>query len=49
MLRYQSMLDREFHRSLDRLERLQQRRQANGLRGSDPLDDSLPGDGKILT
>lgn len=47
--RYQSMLDREFHRSLDRLERLQQRRRANGFRGSEPLDDPLPGDGKILT
>jgi hypothetical protein len=47
--RYQSMLDREFHRSLDRLERLQQRRRANGFRGSEPLDDPLPVAGKILT
>lgn len=38
------MLDRELHRSLDRLEHLQKQRRANGFRGSEPLDDSLLGD-----
>lgn len=37
MVRYETMLDRELHRCLDRLERLQKQRR----------DDSLPGDGKI--
>jgi len=48
MVRYETMLDRELHRCLDRLERLQKQRRANGFRGSEPLDDSLPGDGKIV-
>jgi len=42
------MLDRKLHRWLHRLERLQKQRRANGFRGSEPLDDSLPGDGKIV-
>ena len=37
MVRYETMLDRELHRCLDRLERLQKQRR----------DDSLPGDGEI--
>ena len=54
ILRYETATDRSLsraldrlHRSLDRLERLQSRRRANGSRGSEPPDDSLPGDGKI--
>lgn len=43
----QSMLDREFPRHLDRVEHLQKQRRANGFRGFEPLDDSLPGDGKM--
>ncbi len=48
ILRYEPMLNREFDRWLDRLERLQKGRRANGFRGSEPPDDSLPGDGKIV-
>jgi hypothetical protein len=35
IVRYESMLDRELNRCLDRLDRLQQRRRANGFRGSE--------------
>ena len=47
ILRYETATDRSLSRALDRLEHLQSRRRANGSRGSEPPDDSLPGDGKI--
>lgn len=47
ILRYETATDRSLSRALDRLEHLQSQRRANGSRGSEPPDDSLPGDGKI--
>lgn len=47
IVRYHPMLNRELHRCIDQLERLQARRRANEYRDSEPVDESLPGDGKI--
>ncbi len=47
IVRYQPMLNRELRRCIDQLEHLQARRRANEYRDSEPVDDSLPGDGKI--
>jgi hypothetical protein len=48
ILRYESMLDRELHRCLDRLERLQAKRAADPLRGSRVVEGSVRGNGRIL-
>ena len=48
VLRYESMLDRELHRCLDRLERLQQRRAADPLHGSGVVEGSVRGNGRIF-
>lgn len=46
ILRYETAADRSLSRALDRLERLQSRRRANGSRRSE-LPDSLPGEREI--
>jgi len=48
VLRYESMLDRELHRCLDRLERLQAKRAADPHHGSRFLEGSVRGNGRIL-
>jgi len=47
ILPYHPMLSRELQRCIAQLEHLQARRRADEYRDSQPLDDSLPGDGKI--
>jgi len=47
IVRYQPMLYRQLHRSMDQLERMQARRRANEHRDCELVDDSLPGAGKI--
>ena len=47
IVRYHPMLNRELRRCIAQLEHLQARRRANEYCDSEPVDDSLPGDGKI--
>jgi len=48
IVRYESMLDREFRHCVDLLDRLQQRRRKNGSRGAEPADAPSPGNGQTL-
>ena len=48
IVRYESMLDREFRHCLDLLDRLQRRRRKNGSRGAEHADAPSPGNGRTL-